>query len=166
MTLTHTGDHIFGLLPLMASIANGAGGTIEDIEDPRAQSRGNVDVEVGLPNVLLRSFQAHRVASHWRYTDHSEHAHTFVRASHIRTLSWELHTSSTSFAFQLIHPTVIGASCHGTRPNCQAVGIYPRLAESGRISSGMLLSASPQPPFCIPCHAWGMLSRKPLFQEK
>lgn len=42
----HIGDHIFGLLPLMASIANGAGGTAEDIEDPRAQS--NVDVEVGL----------------------------------------------------------------------------------------------------------------------
>ncbi|KAG8218642.1 beta-lactamase-like protein [Butyriboletus roseoflavus] len=44
--ITHThGDHIFGLLPLMASIANGAGGTVEDIEDPRAQSHGNVDVE-------------------------------------------------------------------------------------------------------------------------
>ena len=42
-----TGDHIFGLLPLMASIANGAGGTIEDMEDPRTQRKGNVEVEVG-----------------------------------------------------------------------------------------------------------------------
>ncbi|KAF8450529.1 beta-lactamase-like protein [Boletus edulis BED1] len=42
--ITHThGDHIFGLLPLMASIANGAGGTIEDIEDPRTQRQGDVD---------------------------------------------------------------------------------------------------------------------------
>ncbi|KAG6378724.1 Metallo-hydrolase/oxidoreductase [Boletus reticuloceps] len=45
LTLGHTGDHIFGLLPLMASIANGAGGTIEDIEDPRAQRQGDVDVD-------------------------------------------------------------------------------------------------------------------------
>ncbi|KAI9574675.1 Metallo-hydrolase oxidoreductase [Boletus coccyginus] len=44
--ITHThGDHIFGLLPLMASLANGAGGTVEDIEDPRAQTQGNVDVK-------------------------------------------------------------------------------------------------------------------------
>jgi len=36
--ITHThGDHIFGLLPLMASIANGAGGMVEEVEDPRAQ---------------------------------------------------------------------------------------------------------------------------------
>jgi len=32
------GDHIFGLLPLMASCMNGAGGTTEDVEDPRAQA--------------------------------------------------------------------------------------------------------------------------------
>jgi len=32
----------------MASIANGAGGAVEDIEDPRAQTQGNVDVAVGL----------------------------------------------------------------------------------------------------------------------
>lgn len=34
--ITHThGDHIFGLLPLMASIMNGAGGTVEGLEDER-----------------------------------------------------------------------------------------------------------------------------------
>ena len=50
--IEHTGDHIFGLMPLMASIANGAGGMVEDIEDPRAQS--NVDVEVSfLRNVAV-----------------------------------------------------------------------------------------------------------------
>ena len=31
------GDHIFGLLPLMASLLNGAGGTTDGIEDPRLQ---------------------------------------------------------------------------------------------------------------------------------
>ncbi|KAG2156206.1 beta-lactamase-like protein [Suillus clintonianus] len=35
--ITHThGDHIFGLLPLLASMMNGAGGTANGIEDPRA----------------------------------------------------------------------------------------------------------------------------------
>jgi len=31
------GDHIFGLLPLMATLLNGAGGTTDGIEDPRLQ---------------------------------------------------------------------------------------------------------------------------------
>ncbi|KAF9226613.1 Metallo-hydrolase/oxidoreductase [Gyrodon lividus] len=44
--ITHThGDHIFGLLPLMASLANGAGGTTEDVADSRAQNSDNVNVE-------------------------------------------------------------------------------------------------------------------------
>lgn len=36
----------------MASIANGVGGMVEDIEDPRAQSQSSIDVEVGLPKGL------------------------------------------------------------------------------------------------------------------
>ncbi|KAF8842699.1 Metallo-hydrolase/oxidoreductase [Paxillus ammoniavirescens] len=44
--ITHThGDHIFGLLPLMASLANGAGGTIEGVEDPRAQNSDHADID-------------------------------------------------------------------------------------------------------------------------
>ncbi|KAF8165470.1 beta-lactamase-like protein [Crassisporium funariophilum] len=36
--ITHThGDHIFGLVPLMASLLNGAGGTADGAEDPRSQ---------------------------------------------------------------------------------------------------------------------------------
>ncbi|EGN93021.1 hypothetical protein SERLA73DRAFT_156605 [Serpula lacrymans var. lacrymans S7.3] len=36
--ITHThGDHIFGLLPLLASRLNGAGGVAEGVDDPRAQ---------------------------------------------------------------------------------------------------------------------------------
>ncbi|KAI9000712.1 Metallo-hydrolase/oxidoreductase [Trametes punicea] len=36
--ITHThGDHIFGLLPVLAARLNGAGGTIDGVEDPRAQ---------------------------------------------------------------------------------------------------------------------------------
>ncbi|KIJ70108.1 hypothetical protein HYDPIDRAFT_23251 [Hydnomerulius pinastri MD-312] len=45
--ITHThGDHIFGLLPLMASLLNGAGGTIEDVEDPRARVGINVSTDI------------------------------------------------------------------------------------------------------------------------
>ncbi|KAG9317460.1 Metallo-hydrolase oxidoreductase [Chiua virens] len=55
--ITHThGDHIFGLLPLMASIANGAGGMIDDVEDPREQSRN--DGDVGGIEVSLRKVSA------------------------------------------------------------------------------------------------------------
>jgi len=40
--ITHThGDHIFGLLPLLASRLNGAGGTVEGVEDPRTRDIGN-----------------------------------------------------------------------------------------------------------------------------
>ncbi|TCD63957.1 hypothetical protein EIP91_004726 [Steccherinum ochraceum] len=38
--ITHThGDHIFGLLPLLASRLNGAGGMADGVEDPRLQSQ-------------------------------------------------------------------------------------------------------------------------------
>ncbi|KDQ29309.1 hypothetical protein PLEOSDRAFT_1103337 [Pleurotus ostreatus PC15] len=36
--ITHThGDHIFGLIPVLASRLNGAGGTVDDADDPRHQ---------------------------------------------------------------------------------------------------------------------------------
>jgi ribonuclease Z len=36
LTCSYEGDHIFGLLPLLASRLNGAGGTVDDVDDPRA----------------------------------------------------------------------------------------------------------------------------------
>lgn len=43
--ITHThGDHIFGLVPLITSLANGAGGTIGDDGDPRLQTQFDADV--------------------------------------------------------------------------------------------------------------------------
>ena len=36
--MSHTGDHIFGLVPLLTSLANGAGGIVDDV-DSRAQSQ-------------------------------------------------------------------------------------------------------------------------------
>ncbi|KAJ3487982.1 hypothetical protein NLI96_g3157 [Meripilus lineatus] len=42
--ITHThGDHIFGILPLLASRLNGAGGTVEGVADPRAKASTSQD---------------------------------------------------------------------------------------------------------------------------
>ncbi|KAI0650421.1 Metallo-hydrolase/oxidoreductase [Trametes meyenii] len=44
--ITHThGDHIFGLLPVLAGRLNGAGGMIDGVEDPRAQAASAVSPE-------------------------------------------------------------------------------------------------------------------------
>jgi hypothetical protein len=42
-----SGDHIFGLVPLMASLLNGAGGVTEGGEDPRLNL--NTETAVCLP---------------------------------------------------------------------------------------------------------------------
>ncbi|EKM59725.1 uncharacterized protein PHACADRAFT_114860 [Phanerochaete carnosa HHB-10118-sp] len=43
--ITHThGDHIFGLLPLLASRLNGAGGMVEGVEDPRIQNTASSSI--------------------------------------------------------------------------------------------------------------------------
>jgi hypothetical protein len=36
LTCSYKGDHIFGLLALLASRLNGAGGTVDGVDDPRA----------------------------------------------------------------------------------------------------------------------------------
>ena len=41
-----TGDHIFGIIPLLASRLNGAGGMVDGIEDPRTQAAANTQTEV------------------------------------------------------------------------------------------------------------------------
>ncbi|KAJ8463650.1 hypothetical protein ONZ51_g10127 [Trametes cubensis] len=44
--ITHThGDHIFGLLPVLAMRLNGAGGMVDNAEDPRAQAVPAEDVQ-------------------------------------------------------------------------------------------------------------------------
>ena len=45
------GDHIFGILPLLASRLNGAGGIAEGVDDPRAQG-GQSDQEVHSSRIL------------------------------------------------------------------------------------------------------------------
>ncbi|KAJ8590883.1 Metallo-hydrolase/oxidoreductase [Rhizopogon salebrosus TDB-379] len=45
--ITHThGDHIFGLLPLLASRLNGAGGTVDGVEDPRVRMVRGDPIEI------------------------------------------------------------------------------------------------------------------------
>jgi ribonuclease Z len=46
LTSLYEGDHVFGLLPLLASRLNGAGGTAEGIEDPRIQDIGDQEVSL------------------------------------------------------------------------------------------------------------------------
>ena len=40
------GDHLFGILPLLASRLNGAGGMVDGVEDPRAKSSAAAESEV------------------------------------------------------------------------------------------------------------------------
>lgn len=41
-----SGDHIFGLAPLMAGCLNGAGGTMDGFEDPRENLPEDLDVSL------------------------------------------------------------------------------------------------------------------------
>jgi hypothetical protein len=45
-TLITAGDHIFGLLPLLAGVLNGAGGAADDAEDPREHIDVNNPVRI------------------------------------------------------------------------------------------------------------------------
>jgi len=49
----YIGDHIFGLLPLMASRLNGAGGMVDGVEDPRAHTPQDDEVSLALYLLLL-----------------------------------------------------------------------------------------------------------------
>ena len=40
------GDHIFGLIPLLSSCLNGAGGIVDEADDPRAQVQADVNAQV------------------------------------------------------------------------------------------------------------------------
>jgi hypothetical protein len=46
LKILYEGDHIFGLLPLLASRLNGAGGTAEGVDDPRSQLGGHQEVSL------------------------------------------------------------------------------------------------------------------------
>lgn len=46
-----TGDHIFGLLPLLASRLDGAGGMIEGVQDTRTQA-SVLDSSVSKRNIM------------------------------------------------------------------------------------------------------------------
>jgi hypothetical protein len=65
-TILCEGDHIFGLLPLLASRLNGAGGMADGVDDPRAKGLFNQDVSHPIlsDNVNSSSF------SLLRFTDH------------------------------------------------------------------------------------------------
>jgi ribonuclease Z len=65
------GDHIFGLIPLLASCLNGAGGTSDGVDDPRTQV--DMDQQVFVSDV----FSVLRILiyySHSRSMAHSEPA--------------------------------------------------------------------------------------------
>ena len=70
----YKGDHIFGLLPLMASRLNGAGGTSEGVDDPRNQLGGHQEVSLNACFIARFLTLSHSLS---KYTDLWEPEHTF-----------------------------------------------------------------------------------------
>ena len=84
--MSHTGDHIFGLVPLLTSLANGAGGIVDDV-DSRAQSQEEHSVSKPVDQLTSMICLTAINRSLSKYTVHSALAHMSVLVSFLPTAS-------------------------------------------------------------------------------
>lgn len=144
--ITHThGDHIFGLVPLISTLANGAGGAVGDVGDPRLQTQLDIDASVlSLSPITAFLTDAY---SPWRFTVHLVHVRMFEQVLHTPTASWHDSTSSTSCGSLMTHQTATILP-YRSIPQRSPVAIYRKSMEYGEISSEMMPLQSAQAPSC------------------
>jgi len=162
ISLRLVGDHIFGLIPLMASLLNGAGGVTEGGADPRL----HVDTETAVcPSFgLVHFFQL--LNSLLKFMDRWEHGLIFAPALRIPTLILVVLMLSTSCVFPRIHNSATSQRCLTKPRNVFSVVTYPQKIASGWIFLKTMPSLSLPLRSCIRCPALDMLSRRHLYQAR
>lgn len=157
------GDHIFGLIPLMASLLNGAGGVTEGGEDPRL----HVNTETAVcPSFGLVHHFFQLLNSLLKFMDRWEHGPIFALALRIPTLTLVVLMLSTSCVFPRIHNLATSQSCPTKLRNVFSVVTYPQKIASGWIFLKTMPSLSLPPQSSIRCPALDMLSRRHLYQAR
>lgn len=115
------GDHIFGLIPLMASLLNGAGGVTEGGEDPRLDV--NTETAVCPSFRLLLFFQP--LNSLLKFMGRWEHGLIFAPALLIPTLTLVVPMLSMSYVFLRIHSLATSQCCLTKPRNVFLAVTYP-----------------------------------------
>lgn len=152
LTSLWLGDHIFGLLPLLASRLNGAGGTADGMEDPRAHIvQGDVEVRTSISLILLLVLKA--AISLLKFTGPWEPGHIFAVASSIHIPYWARPMLFTNCAFLLTRRMGIIPHFLFMRLNRQMAVISRRQTVYGQMYIVMTLFRLLRLPSCTPYHA-------------
>jgi hypothetical protein len=151
------GDHIFGLLPLLASMLNGAGGTADGVEDPRihtVQNSSDVCTFAALRLILL-SLTA--FISQLKFTGPLEPGHMSAMASSIHIPSLARLMSFTNCGYLLTHQMETIPLLPFMRPNLQTVVTFHKQTVFGQTCIMTLLFQFLPLPSYTPCRALVML---------